>query len=285
MSLKKNSNVEVNSMSKKSVLISACLLSLTVQGETLKVLWVGNSLTYFNKMPDMVTTAVHEASGVQLISTQSVAGGTDWSFHLGKSVDERYKNALSPTLPHLQSKGGFDWVVIQNHSMAATSEKYKFQEFGDELIEKIRATGAEPLIYCTMSRRAGEKAYAAGDREKIIAAYETLAKRQNAVIAPVGQAWKIAQEKRTDLDLFIKDGLHPNPVGGYLTACVFYSVFTGRSPVGIDLPLTYKFHPNTAGADGSTEVTLSDELADFLQQCAQQALDETKAKDLRVTIQ
>ena len=270
---------------KKYALLLACLLSQTVQAESLKVLWVGNSLTYFNKMPDLVTTTVNKASGpVQISSTQSVAGGKDWSFHLGKSVDEKFKDTPSPTLPHLQKKNDFDWVVIQNHSASALDEKYRFQEFGDELIGKIRATGAEPLIYCTMSRRAGE-AYSPGDREKIINAYETLAKRQNAVIAPVGQAWKIAQEKRIDLDLFVKDGKHPNPVGGYLTACIFYSVFTGKSPIGIDLPRHYKFHDTTTGVDGSAEVTISDELASFLEQCAQQAMDETKAKGFRVTIQ
>lgn len=261
------------------------LLSLTAQAETLKVLWIGNSLTYFNKMPDLVSAAVNKDSGNQLRSTQSVAGGKDWSFHLGESVDERFKDTPSPTLPYLQKKGAFDWIVIQNHSMSALSEKYRFQDFGDELIGKIRETGAEPLIYCTMSRRAGDKIYKDGDREKIIAAYETLAKRQNAVIAPVGQAWKIAQEKRPELDLFVKDGLHPNPVGGYLTACVFYSVFTGKSPVGIDLPRQYKFYETTTGVDGSTEVTLSDELAAFLEQCAQQAMDETQSKGFRVTVE
>jgi hypothetical protein len=270
---------------KKCTLLLACLLPLTVKAGTLNVLWIGNSLTFFNKLPDLVTETVNKTpDSVRIRSVQSTPGGKDWSFHLGKPVDDKFKGTASPTLPYLAETDRFDWIVIQNLSSSALSEKYRFQEFGDELVEKVRAAGAEPVVYCTMSRRAGDKNYHDGDREKIIAAYEELAKRHQAVIAPVGQTWKIAQEKRTDLDLFVKDGLHPNPIGGYLTACVFYAVFTGKSPVGIDLPRHYKFHGANTGADGSAEVTLSDELAAFLEQCAQQAMEETKAKGFRVTI-
>ena len=271
---------------KKYALLSFCLLTLTAQAEPLNVLWVGNSLTYFNNLPGLVTETVNQSPDtVRLRSVQSTPGGADWSFHLGNPVDENKKGTPNPTLPYLNEKGRFDWIVIQNQSMAALDDKYRFQEFGDELIAKIRSVGAEPLVYCTMSRRAGEKLYQSGDREKIITAYEKLARRHNAVIAPVGEAWKIAQEKRPELDLFVKDGLHPNPVGNYLTACVFYSIFTGKSPIGISLPRHYNFYGNSTSAGGSTESALSYDLATFLEECAQQAMNETNAKGFRVTIQ
>lgn len=275
---------------KKSAMLLTYLLSLTVQAETLNILWIGNSLTTANSMPKLLTEVVNKnPTGVRINSVMSTAGGSDWSFHLGKPVDAVLKQRLpSPTLPNLGKKGLFDWVIIQ--TVPFPDKRYRFHEFGDELIGKIRSTGAEPLIYCAMSPSSGYKnpshqyVYKDGDREKNITNHEELARRHNAVIAPIGEAWKIAQEKRPNFDLFVKDGIHPNPIGSYLTVCVFYSVFTGKSPIGIDLPHYYKLQTGKSNVDGSTEVTLSDEQATFLQECAQQAMDEARANGFRVTI-
>ncbi len=68
-----------------------------------------------------------------------------------------------------------------------------------------------------------------GDREKLIANYEERARRHYAVIAPVGQAWKSAQEKRSNLDLYVNDGLHvQSQVTGGLN-CPLRSIRTSRT--------------------------------------------------------
>ena len=38
---------------------------------------------------------------------------------------------------------------------------------------------------------------------------------------------------RPDIQLYDKDGSHPSPAGTYLTACVFYTVLSKKSPVGL----------------------------------------------------
>ena len=126
---------------KKYTLLLACLLALTVRAETLKVLWVGNSLT--GAMPKLLMDVVNKnPTNARITSIMSTAGGADWSFHLGKPVDE-VRNGKTPglMLSCLEEKGRFDWVVIQ--TVPFPNEKYRFQEFGNEVIEKIRAAGAE----------------------------------------------------------------------------------------------------------------------------------------------
>jgi hypothetical protein len=275
---------------KKFMLLCFLLLALSGRTETINILWIGNSYSGANRMPKLIMDAVSKNTNTANInSVMSTAGGSDWSFHLGKPVDEFLRQKLpGPTLSHLEKKGVFDWMIIQTAPFP--DERYRFQEFGDELIGKIRDAGAEPLVYCTMSpvgdyKNPGHQyVYKDGDREKLIAAYEELARDNNAVIAPVGQAWKIAQEKQPNLDLFLSDRLHPNPVGTYLAVCVFYSVFTGKSPVGIDLPRYYKLPDGRTDVFGNTEFTLSDEQATFLEECAQQAMNEAKANGFLVTI-
>ena len=42
-----------------------------------------------------------------------------------------------------------------------------------------------------------------------------------------------ARELRPDLNLYDPDQSHPSPTGTYLSACVFFGVLTGKSPVGL----------------------------------------------------
>ena len=54
----------------------------------------------------------------------------------------------------------------------------------------------------------------------------------SSILLPVGPAWQLTRSERPDIQLYASDGIHPSAAGVYLTACVFYSVITGQSPVG-----------------------------------------------------
>ena len=78
-------------------------------------------------------------------------------------------------------------------------------------------------------------------------------------MAPVGNVW--AQVHRLDplFDLYHADGRHANPVGSYLTACVFYSVLFKTSPQGL---------PGILHGEGKKLVSLDEQQALFLQTAA-----------------
>lgn len=57
-------------------------------------------------------------------------------------------------------------------------------------------------------------------------------------LVPVGPAWQRARELRGNLPLYDADQSHPSALGQYLTACVFYGVFTKKSPLGLPNRLT-----------------------------------------------
>src|SRR2546425_1054818 len=89
----------------------------------------------------------------------------------------------------------------------------------------------------------------------LAAAYSLIAAELDVLLAPVGVAWQNAFAADPSLVLHISDMSHPNPLGSYLAACVFFATFYGRSPVGL---------PNNYG--------LSDEEALFLQLIAWQTV-------------
>jgi hypothetical protein len=90
-------------------------------------------------------------------------------------------------------------------------------------------------------------------------AYSHMAAELGAKLAPVGLAWQKAQRSDSDLDLFHPDGRHANPIGAYLTACVFYAVLLGESPEGL---------PGRLFIKGKNRVDLDKDQASFLQKVA-----------------
>ena len=70
--------------------------------------------------------------------------------------------------------------------------------------------------------------------QKIISeAYEQIAQELDAVLAPVGVAWENCQKINSEINLYNRDGRHANPMGSYLTACVFYAAIYNVSPEGL----------------------------------------------------
>ncbi|HSG27213.1 MAG TPA: hypothetical protein VLA34_01945 [Candidatus Krumholzibacterium sp.] len=55
------------------------------------------------------------------------------------------------------------------------------------------------------------------------------------IAAPCGVAWDVVNTLDPSIVLHDPDGGHPGPNGAYLNACVYYSTFTKRSCVGIDV--------------------------------------------------
>ena len=105
--------------------------------------------------------------------------------------------------------------------------------FGTKMVELAQSSGAEVYLYMTWSRR-----WDPYMQNEIRDGYVKLYKETKATIVPVGLAWERANSLRDDIMLYDQDGSHPSPLGTYLSACVFYKVLTGKSPVGLPNRLT-----------------------------------------------
>jgi hypothetical protein len=164
-----------------------------------RVLFVGNSLTYWNGMPSMVRKLAHGDPGAgTLFVAQYTAPGWD----LRRASKHEGLGALLEEV-------AWDDVVLQERSDVR-------RPFYEALHERIRARSGRTVIFGLW----GQADYAAA------AAY---AQTLPAVVAPVGVAVEAAYRARPSVDL--DDGTdHPNRAGSFLIACVFYAVLTGRDP-------------------------------------------------------
>jgi hypothetical protein len=209
---------------------------------SLKVLFIGNSYTFCNKMP-WIVSKLAELAQRTLVVDMVTQGGVSLEWHAN---NKETLNAIE--------KGNWDVVVLQDRSLGPIESRDKMHQFGMELNERIQEVGAETVLYMTWARQHIPEMI-----DDLAVAYISLAKKINAKVAPVGIAWKNALDANPELILHTEDKSHPTPIGSYLTACIFYSTFYNASPEGLTGKIII---------DDEKIVDLSDEDALFLQKIA-----------------
>ncbi len=204
--------------------------------QALKVLFVGNSLTYTNTLPALLMALVDSAGVGPLIANQQARGGWGLQDHWSSQ----------PTRDQIRF-GSYDLVVLQQ-GPSATSGRPSLIQFGRLFAGVIRESGAEMASY--MVWPAEERFF---DFDGVLDSYRTLADTTNALFFPAGEAWRVAWETNEDLEFYGSDRFHPAPLGTYMVAMVMFEQLTGCSPVGLpgrlDLGVTqYDIDPETARA-------------------------------------
>ena len=198
------------------LLLPALLISQENNPE--KVLFVGNSFTYFWNMPQMVE-AMAKDQGVDLKTSQSTVGGSNLSQHWNKEKDTKTREILE--------KENFDYVILQDHSMSTIDAPERFTEYASKLIELAKKKGAEPLLSMTWAYDSNPLM-----QETIASAYIELGQKTGAKVVPVGSIFMEAQQARPDLKMYFDDK-HPSEKGSYLIALTFTKFFSGKSISGL----------------------------------------------------
>jgi hypothetical protein len=194
----------------------------------LRVLFVGNSLTYSNDMPALVhQLAAADPGAGPIFAVKYTAGG--WRLKFASEDDG---------LAALLKEVPWDVVVLQEESLLpslpADQRRREMDPFVRALHAKIERAGARTFLFVTWGYRHGDggvdgDSYGAMQK-RLWYGYSHLAAELPATLVPVGFAWYEALGRQPGLDLWGWGGGHPNDLGSYLTACVFYAVLSHRDP-------------------------------------------------------
>jgi hypothetical protein len=194
----------------------------------LRVLFIGNSYTYYNGgMGTLVQALAAAAKDGRRLDYVEVTKG-------GQTLEGHWKDGKA--LAEIR-KGGWDFVVLQEHSMRPLLDRERMWSYARQFDAEIRKVGAKTVFYETWARKNKPEMLSS-----VAQAYAGIAKDVAAMVAPAGSAWERALKAKPELVLHIADLSHPTPAGSYLNACVFYETFFGQSAQG--LPRTIK---NKAG--------------------------------------
>ena len=208
------------------VAILLCFSSIVIAQKDMpkKVLFIGNSYPYFWNLPQTVDLMA-ESQDIDMVTKQSTTGGASLGHHWR---GERNLQSIEKI-----KSGDYDAVVLQDHSRRAIDHPDSLMHFGKLFGDLIKSNGAQTYVYMTWAREWNPYM-----QEKITAEYNRLAEKINAQVVPVGLAWQRARDLRPGFPLYNEDQSHPSALGSYLSACVFYAVLTGESPVGLPNSLT-----------------------------------------------
>jgi hypothetical protein len=192
-----------------------------------RVLFIGNSYTYFNNLPDVFAKLVDASHLKKTDYAMQAPGGWRLKDHWDKGQARQAIQSQKWDYVVLQDQSQLgDEHVIDGKPRITTDEN--FYPTAIEMAKAIQTAGAIPVFYLTWAKKAVFE-----DQAMLDNAYFRAAKETKSIVAPVGVAWAEVRSKNPGIELYIEDGSHPSPAGTYLAACVFYATIIGRSPIGL----------------------------------------------------
>jgi hypothetical protein len=213
-------------------LLPLLALAISAQAQQTSVLFIGNSYTYVNDLPNTLRQLA-----LSLGDTMTVASSAPGGYTLFQH------STYAPTLEAIESQD-WDFVVLQEQSqLGALPFDVTTTELGaSALVQRIEDNHecTYPVFYMTWGRQDGDAQNCAsfpfmctynGMQQGLRSNYIALAEGNDGYAAPVGAAWKVVRDTQPTISLYDADGSHLSPAGTYLAACVFYCTLYQESCV------------------------------------------------------
>ena len=207
-------------------------------GQPVRVLYIGNSLTYANDMPRMVANLAKSAGHPMVFDVYAPGGRT------------LLQHSRDPQLVDKINQQAWDFVVLQDQSQVPAFNQTQVARdvypAARSLRQRIKQAHPQSTVvfFGTMARRNGDPDNARdipalgtyeGMQERLNRSYMSMTQENRALLAPVGYAWEQVRQQNPQIALY-GDDTHPNLTGSYLIACVFFATFFQESAQGLPAP-------------------------------------------------
>lgn len=211
------------------------------QSHTQRILFLGNSYTYVNNLPQMFAD-VALTTGDTVIFDSNTPGGYTLQGHASNTT------SLSKI-----AMGNWNFVVLQEQSQLPSfpdnqvqTSVYPYAHLLDSVIN-LHNPCSETVFYMTWGRKNGDASNCAswppvctysGMDSLLNLRYRIMADTNNAILSPVGAVWKYIRANYPSIDLYQADESHPSVAGTYAAACCFYSTIFRKDPTAITFNAT-----------------------------------------------
>ena len=181
-----------------------------------KVLFIGNSHTYMNDMPEIFRQMMESATGETCDVFMLAYSARSLKWHMEEEYFSERFNILH---------GGYDYCVIQEQAHPMTSFD-DTEKYAARIIELCKKVGTQPVIFETWAEKVKPE-----NQKEMNRRYHKIAEDNGVIIAPVGEVWeKTLSELEGDADLYFTDGEHASAIGDYLVAMILVKTITGKLP-------------------------------------------------------
>jgi hypothetical protein len=209
-----------------------------------RVLFVGNSLTYTNDLPGMVATLAgalgHEVGSVTLAGP-NLALEDHWYMGVAQAIRD-----VQP-----------DFVVMQQGPSSLPQNREHLVAWSDTLAQVIRQVGAEPALLMVWPSLERYEFF-----DDVRDSYHAAAVQVDGIFIPAGEALRALYDHYpSELDPFSWDGFHPSAPGSLVAAMVVTATLFGTPVSGLPAQIA---PPPTGGA----AISMSASAAEALQHVA-----------------
>ena len=181
-----------------------------------KVLFIGNSHTYMNDMPEIFRQMMESATGESCDVFMLAYSARSLKWHMEEEYFSERFNILH---------GGYDYCVIQEQAHPMTSFE-DTEKYAARIIELCKKVGTKPVIFETWAEKVKPE-----NQKEMNRRYHKIADDNDVLLAPVGEVWeKTLSELEGDADLYFTDGEHASAIGDYLIAMILVKTITGKLP-------------------------------------------------------
>lgn len=220
----------------KNCIAAFCLFisSLVIaQGQSKHVLFLGNSYTYVNNLPQMIADVALSTSDT-IVFDSNTPGGYTLQLHSTNTTSISKINA-----------GGWDYIVLQEQSQLPSfpisqveTDVFPYAHYLDSVINFYNPC-VETAFYMTWGRKNGDASNCSfwppvctydGMDSLLNLRYRMMADSNSAILSPVGAVWNYIRKNNPNIELYSADESHPSQAGTYAAACCFYGTILRKDP-------------------------------------------------------
>jgi hypothetical protein len=186
------------------------------QPRTLRILFIGNSLTSVNDLPALVR-GIGGADGRKIITKAIAVNDSSLEDHWNRGGAAREIR-----------RGPWDFVVLQQGPSSRDDSRILLREYVGRFAAVAAEAGARPALYMVWPSAARRR-----DFDRVSESYRLAAADVGGVLLPAGDAWRAAWARDPKAPLYGADGFHPSTSGSWLAGLVIYCRLADRPPASI----------------------------------------------------
>ena len=199
----------------------------------MKLLFLGNSYTYYNEMPELFEKLAQENGHSVHVFSVTCGGHKLCEYADG---DDEYTQRIA----ELIKAHSFDVCFLQEQSLLPVLDEECFRGAVKKLVTQLGESVKHFVLYATWGRKPGSAELekhgwtSAEMTELLKKAYQRAADEIGADVSPVGVRFAEVRNAYPEIELYAPDLSHPSYAGSCLAALTHYRTVFGVLPESTD---------------------------------------------------
>ena len=185
----------------KILTLFGILISSLGYAQEVQILFVGNSLTYYNNLPELVK---EEAKILDVAIEYDMIAKPNYAL-----IDHLDDGEIQTLL----SKKKYNYVIVQQGPSSQAEGRGMLINDGKKIADLCNDNGAQLCFFMVWPSLNYYSSF-----DGVIESYSLAAKKNEAILLPVGNEWKAHFDQTKSYDYYGPDGFHPSRKGSMAAA-------------------------------------------------------------------